>query len=764
MLITFLNWLEDRTGVCTLVKKIAERPIPVALMNLKMWPAVMFFLMVVQLITGFILWLNYSPSTQTSYESVYFIQYSLWGGWLLRGIHHFSAQVLVAAAIFYVLHLIFMNLYRAPREVVFWLALLMFFWGLGACLTGDLLSWDQNSYGATQVRVKYLTQIPVVGTAIYELAVGGTAVNSHTLTRFTALHIGVFGGGLLVLMLIHAVCDARAETGLLRAVRNSSAKSEKSSKKSCYGRGVTRWWTDQALVNSVACCVMMFLVLFLVSGGNLLNIFRAFPCEKTTSLEHPSAGLTLGVPLGPPADTDPATSFGTARPEWTFRGLYQYTLNFAGKASEFILIFIIPAGVLGVIFLMPFIGKMKFGHIFNTLYTAVLVVVMVMLTNTSYKNDKSDKKYLAAQKAERGDAQRLYQIVTERGGLAPEGALAMLKSDWVTQGPRLFEKHCVACHHFTPGKVDGMGKVGMPVLGVPTRKILPEPQELTPEELASGEKAPEAPKASAPNLYQFPSREWIAGFFKTKTITSSEYYGNTTLKSGSMVGYVKSNLPEYLDDEYLGQDGLDMIIDTLYEESRLAGPRPMIDAPEGSDSEKLPQGISEPTMFMFEDFGCTGCHPFYDRKGGAAPDLTAYGSQGWTWRVIADPMKFYAKNDRMLSYHPEKEGSDKNLMTQKEMDMLVKWLFDGETPRELPPVAPVSKVEKKEEKKEPEKSEKEEPVVTEKPVPLSEENSENELNTENAMTFPQMENSVNEANEVTEENSAEETEEKSPEK
>lgn len=673
MLKTFFNWLEDRTGVWTLMKKIGNRPIPLALMNMKMWPAVMFFLLMIQFITGFILWLHYSPSTQTAYESVFFIQYSLWGGWLLRGIHHYSAQLLVASSIIYVLYQIVRNTYRAPREVVFWLSLIMFFWGLGACLTGDLLCWDQNSYGATQVRIKYLTQIPLIGHYIYELVTAGATANSHTLTRFTALHIGVFGGGMLVIMLLHAVCDTRAETKILREALIPSENTQNKQNTTPALLPVVRWWDSQALMNAAACLIMMFFVLYLVSHGNPAKIVTAFPCEKVTAVENPSAGLELGVKLGPPADTSPTTSFGTARPEWTFRGLYQYTLNFAGKASEFVLIFIVPSCVLAVFFLMPFIGRVKGGYLFNLGYATLLCVLLVSLTQTSYKNDAADENYAAAKMLEREEAVRVYELVMERGGLPPEGALNMLKSDWVTQGPKLYAKHCATCHPFSPDntevalELDGSQKVVKVGLTTPTRKIVP------------------AEEALAPNLYHYPTRDWIAGFFSTKTITSDAYYGKTTLKGGSMADYVAGNLRDFLEDESLGKDGLNTIIDALYAESQLAAPRPMIDAPESDEFEKLPQGINEETMFMILDFGClaAGCHTFYDQGSGGV-DLTAYGSQRWTWAVIANPEKFYPENDRMLAYHPEAEGSDKNLMTAAEMDMLVKWLYDGATPEPLP--------------------------------------------------------------------------------
>ncbi|RMF93235.1 MAG: menaquinol-cytochrome C reductase, partial [Planctomycetota bacterium] len=81
------------------------------------------FLLCVQAITGFVLWAYYSPSAQTAWESVYFIQYEVPLGWLVRGIHFWTAQVLVGWLGLYVTWLIVRGLVRAPREFVYWTAL-----------------------------------------------------------------------------------------------------------------------------------------------------------------------------------------------------------------------------------------------------------------------------------------------------------------------------------------------------------------------------------------------------------------------------------------------------------------------------------------------------------------------------------------------------------------------------------------------------------------------------------------------------------------
>jgi ubiquinol-cytochrome c reductase cytochrome b subunit len=121
------------------------------------------FAFVVQAVTGIFLWMAYSPSSQTAYESVFFIQHEMTGGWLLRGLHHFMAQAMVVVMGIHLLQVIVDGAYRAPREVNYWLGLVLMQIVMGLGLTGYLLPWDQKGYWATNVATNLATLVPVVG-------------------------------------------------------------------------------------------------------------------------------------------------------------------------------------------------------------------------------------------------------------------------------------------------------------------------------------------------------------------------------------------------------------------------------------------------------------------------------------------------------------------------------------------------------------------------------------------------------------------------
>ena len=120
-----LDWLDHRTGCRRLAREALYENIPGGARWRYVWGSTLAFAFAVQMITGLFLWMHYSPSATTAWESVYFIQHEMWGGWLLRGIHHYTAQVMIVLVALHMLQVIVDGAYRAPREINFWFGLLL---------------------------------------------------------------------------------------------------------------------------------------------------------------------------------------------------------------------------------------------------------------------------------------------------------------------------------------------------------------------------------------------------------------------------------------------------------------------------------------------------------------------------------------------------------------------------------------------------------------------------------------------------------------
>jgi len=457
------------------------------------WPiglSILFFLICLQAITGLAMWFFYSPSSQTAWESVYYIQHHLTLGWLVRGIHFWSAQVLVGFLIVYVLGFIFSRKYRAPREFVFWTALLLLGLALAGCLTGDLLSWDEEAYATTQTRVSFLLLLPKIGAPLYRLVVGGPSFGHISLTHFFAMHVVCSAGSLIVIAIIHTLLARRAGRRVEEMPdRYPGAKPD---------------IRLPVVLQGGVCLATVAVVLAFVFLPSALD-----PAAWKAPDRH------FGVELGAPADTDPANFYAAARPEWSFRGLYGFANLFPGEIKV-LAIFVIPGITALLFFAMPFFGRSLAGHIWNVVFTLVIFGGLAYFSYQSWRHDWHDPEFAAAKQAAQRSTERTLELIRFHGGIPPSGALALLRSDPKLQGPRLFEQQCASCH-----SLGVRGKEGAILCDNP----------------------------SAPNLHRFASREWLEGLFDPKRIASDEYYGNTRFAAGAMVQYVQERFQKLPDED-----------------------------------------------------------------------------------------------------------------------------------------------------------------------------------------------------------------------
>jgi ubiquinol-cytochrome c reductase cytochrome b subunit len=601
MMKALLDWLDARTGLRTATADCLHRPVAGGPSWQNVWPSTLAFLFVVQAITGLVLWMYYSPSSQTAWESVYYVQHHVLLGWLLRAIHYYAAQSTLVLVGIYLLQMIVRGTYRAPRELLFWTVLGIGLITLGLNLTGDLLAWDQNSYWATHVRTGFLFLLPGVGDWLYKLAVGGAEFGHLTLTRFLALHIGVLTAALAGLLGLHAWLSRRsAQGGLSQFSFNENGTVPLQSPPA----GSAAYWPGQALRDVAACLVVMAAVLAL-------------------SARHGVSGPEAGVELGAPAD--PSEDPGTARPEWSFRGLFQFRELFPAKL-EILPIFVLSGLTVAVFFAMPLVGKSGAGHAFNLAFTALVLVGLAVLSWQSYSADAKSEKFIAASAAGRRQAERAKQLAS--AGIPAGGALALLRDDPKTQGPRLFLQYCASCHEHPEAVGD----------------------------------SPRKDPPSAPNLGGFATRDWLCGFFDAKEIRTPKYFGNTKFKKGQMVGYVCDNVADKDKSE------VEEIIAALLAEAK---PK----SPDAADHEKQDAEDLAKRMEILRE--CTGCHTLHGKGTAKGPDLTGYGSRAWLAAIIGNPAdeRFYRKqNDRMPAYADPAVDPANHTLSVRELGLLVDWL------------------------------------------------------------------------------------------
>ncbi|MBM3848239.1 MAG: DUF4405 domain-containing protein, partial [Verrucomicrobia bacterium] len=115
-----LEWLDHRTGYKKLLHEALYENVPGGSRWRYVWGSALTFAIFIQFVTGLCLWMAYSPSSQTAWESVYYIQHEMTGGWLLRGIHHVTAQLMTILLMLHFMQVVIDGAYKAPREMNFW--------------------------------------------------------------------------------------------------------------------------------------------------------------------------------------------------------------------------------------------------------------------------------------------------------------------------------------------------------------------------------------------------------------------------------------------------------------------------------------------------------------------------------------------------------------------------------------------------------------------------------------------------------------------
>jgi ubiquinol-cytochrome c reductase cytochrome b subunit len=405
------DWLDRRTGYRQILHEALFEKIPGGARWRYVWGSTLLFCFAIQIVTGLFLWLAYSPSSQTAWESVYYIQHEMWGGWFLRGLHHFTAQAMTVLLLFHLMQVIIDGAYKAPREVNFWTGVALMLLVLGLSLTGYLLPWDQKGFWATKVATSIAAISPVIGPALQKIVVGGSNYGHHTLTRFFAVHAGLIPGAIIAFIVAHLYLFRR---------HGVTAKDPKR-------RPDAAFWPEQVLCDVVACLAVLVVIVFLVVRYH-------------------------GAELGAPAD--PSEPFSAARPEWYFLFLFELLKYFPG-GTEIWGAIVIPTVLMLVLVAMPFLGRWRLGHRFNVAFMWTILGGVGLLTYRAIVADRHNPDYLTAVAKAKRDAERAIELANSPPGIPPSGAVTLLREDPLTQGPRLFAKNCASCHRFDGH--DGLG-------------------------------------------------------------------------------------------------------------------------------------------------------------------------------------------------------------------------------------------------------------------------------------------------------------------
>ncbi|MFO0965865.1 MAG: cytochrome b N-terminal domain-containing protein [Gemmataceae bacterium] len=660
-----LDWLDHRTGYRKLRDALLLEHIPGGAKWRYVWGSTLAFVFSIQLVTGILLMTAYVPGDTDAWGSVYYIQYEMDFGWLIRGLHHFGSQTMVVLLGLHMLQVVIAGAHLPPREVNWWLGLALFGLVLALSLTGYLLPWDQKGYYATQVATNIIGNLPLIGPFVQKVLVGGPEYGNATLTHFFSLHVGILPPLLILFVVLHLAAFRRhGVTAPKAALENPERALEPRStaatvilivrdlvialavgggawylgvpKVSCVLMGglfvyfaVTRlfdkpeamghFWPDQAFRDLVVClwifAIMLSLVVFSEHGHKLET---AVPAEEPGLYEYwAKAGQRgLGANLDAPADR--MTEEYPARPEWYFLSLFQLLKYFKGD-QEIIGTVIIPAGLGLALFLLPLLGygRMRpFGHILGVLVVLGMLIGAAALTFLAIADDSPDpligglggsenaKKFRERLKGAEEEARLAVQAAAH--GIPAEGARFLVRSNPLIAGKKLFKLHCAACHAYD----------------------FKEPGE------ATDKKAGKKSEAKASDLTGYATEAWIRGLLENPK--DPKYFGHTP-RLKEMVEW-----REGVDE---GREAMNAAQkkeqDQSFDDIAWFLASQALDPDARKEKLKADTAFAarwEKGMAAYKE-NCKTCHNIDDVVAGGrkGPDFTGYGSQDWIHTMILAP-------------------------------------------------------------------------------------------------------------------------------
>jgi ubiquinol-cytochrome c reductase cytochrome b subunit len=400
------DWLDERTGWRAWLPAQLNRTVVDSASWSSAIGASVGACFAVLVVTGVVLMTAYAASPQSAWASVHYVEYRLAGGWMVRGMHVWASQALLGLSVLHVAQGAFVGSYRKPREIAWWLSLLVVALAIGEAITGGLLPWDQRGWWARVVEGNILGLAPVVGRFMQQMMLGGSELGAIGLARAYAIHV-----------IVLPIAVGTILWGRGKLVRRHG-----------WTEGPTTRATYRELLArqlGIAAIVMILI-----------------------------AGLAMashGAPLDAPAD--PMSDY-PARPEWFLLTMFQLRKLFHGPL-EFWGTSLLPAAAGLYLALLPVLDPSAHGDARSAgaardrrlIALAPVIVIFgsaVALGTVAWRKDARDAQF--AKQSARAEAHALAAVNLAMNGVPPGGALEMVHRDPEMHGRDLFERHCASCH------------------------------------------------------------------------------------------------------------------------------------------------------------------------------------------------------------------------------------------------------------------------------------------------------------------------------
>ncbi len=361
------KWLYSRLPIAGLMYDTIMAPTPKNLNWMWIWGIVLTFTLVLQIVTGIVLVMHYTPHVDMAFASVEHIMRDVNGGYMIRYFHMNGASLFFFAVYAHIFRGLYYGSYKAPREVTWIIGMLIYLLMMATAFMGYVLPWGQMSFHGTAVITGLFGAIPFVGEALQTWLLGASAVGQPALNRFFSLHY-LLPFVILGLVMVHIwafhTTGNNNPTGV-EVRRTSKADAEKDT---------LPFWP-------------YFVIKDLFALGIILTVFMAIVGFMPNYLGHPD-NYIMANPLVTPAHIVP---------EWYFLPFYAILRAFTADVwvvqfASFVSFGIIDAKFFGVLAMFGAIAVMALAPWLDTssvrsgryrpmfkMWFAVLVIDFIVL-------------------------------------------------------------------------------------------------------------------------------------------------------------------------------------------------------------------------------------------------------------------------------------------------------------------------------------------------------------------------------------------------
>ena len=282
-----LKWIDDRFPLTKTMKHHVTEYY--ASKNFNWWfvfGVLAMVVLVIQLLTGIFLTMNYKPAAAEAFASVEYIMRDVEWGWLIRYMHSTGASFFFIVVYLHMFRAMLYGSYKKPRELIWLIGMMIFFVLMAEGFAGYLLPWGQMSYWGAQVIISLFGAIPVVCDALVEFIRGDYSISDITLNRFFALHVIVLPLALIGLIFVHIV--ALHEVGSNNPDGIEIKKNKGADGVPLDGVAFHPYHTSKDLIGIIVFLMIFSAVVFFAPdmGGMFLEHANFEPANMTATPEH----------------------------------------------------------------------------------------------------------------------------------------------------------------------------------------------------------------------------------------------------------------------------------------------------------------------------------------------------------------------------------------------------------------------------------------------------------------------------------------------